>query len=524
MSQPRNRVILIVLDGFAIGENPSTSAIAKANTPFIDELYRKYPWVTLNASGEGVGLPEGQMGNSEVGHMNIGAGRVVYQDITRISLSIRKGEFYKNPSLLGAIEHSKRRSSSLHLIGLFSDGGVHSHLDHLYALLDLANRNDLRRVFVHALTDGRDTPPESGVEFMLQFLRRSTEIGVGSIATIMGRYYGMDRDSRWQRTEMAYRAVTEGVGKRVEDPVAAIQASYQEGVTDEFIKPIVMQAEGAPIATIQDGDAVIFYNFRADRTRQLTRALIMDDFDHFSRRKLDLHFVSMTHYHDDFHVPIAYPPTFLTNTLGEVVSNLGWKQLRIAETEKYAHVTFFFSGGTETPFPGEHRVLIPSPRGVPTYDKKPEMSAHEVTERVIQEIKSGKYEFIILNYANADMVGHSGVMEATIRAVEVLDECLRKVVEAASDQGYVPIVTADHGNADKMIDDDGGPHTAHTKNPVPFILVKDGVEGKLRSGGRLAEIAPTILDLMDVQLPPEMEGVPLLESSEVSGNTSKKMQ
>lgn len=516
MTQPLNRVILIVLDGFGIAENPSFSAITNAKTPFIDELFKDYPWTTLKASSEEVGLPEGQMGNSEVGHMNIGAGRVVYQDITRINLAIRYGETFKNPTLLGAVEHAKKKSSLLHLIGLFSDGGVHSHLSHLYALLELAMRNGLQSVYVHALTDGRDTPPERGARYMREFLEKSAEFGVGKIATIMGRYYGMDRDNRWDRTEKAYRAMTEGAGNPSDDPVAAIEASYKERVTDEFIRPIVIQSNGAPVARIQDGDAVIFFNFRADRTRQLTRALIMDDFSHFPRRKPDIHFVSMTHYHNDFHVPIAFPPSFLTHTLGEIVSSFGWKQLRIAETEKYAHVTFFFGGGNETPFPGEDRDLIPSPRGVPTYDLKPEMSAREVTDRVVEEIKSGKYEFIVLNYANADMVGHSGVMEATVRAVEVLDECLRRVVSGAKREGYVPIITADHGNADKMVDDDGGPHTAHTTNLVPFILVKDDFKGELKSDGRLAEIAPTILDLMGVEAPPEMEGKSLLESQQVS--------
>ncbi len=517
-------MILIVLDGFGIAENTSVSAIAKAKIPIIADLFRKFPWTPLNASSEDVGLPEGQMGNSEVGHMNIGAGRVVYQDITRISLAIRSGEFFKNPALLGAVEHAKKKPSSLHLIGLFSDGGVHSHLQHLIALLDLAKRNGLHSVFVHALTDGRDTPPESGVEYMRQFLRKSAELGVGTIATIMGRYYGMDRDSRWDRTEKAYRAMTEGVGKSSEDPISAIEASYKEGVTDEFIMPIVIQRHGAPVATIQDGDAIVFYNFRGDRTRQLTRALIMDDFGHFPRWKLEIHYVSITHYHADFRVPIAFPPSFLANTLGEIVSRLGWKQLRIAETEKYAHVTYFFGGGNEAPFPGEDRVLIPSPRGVPTYDQKPEMSAREVTDRVVEEIKSGKYELIVLNYANADMVGHSGVMNATIKAVEVLDECLRKVVATSREKGYVVIITADHGNADKMIDDEGGPHTAHTTNLVPFILVKDDFGGELKSQGRLANIAPTILDLMGVDVPPEMEGKSLLDASQVSESTMRMLK
>ena len=524
LKEPQNRLILVVLDGFGIGTDPSVSAIAKARTPFLDSLFKQFPSTTLNASSEDVGLPEGQMGNSEVGHMNIGAGRVVYQDITRINRSIRSGDFFKNPALIGAVGHAKQKSSALHLIGLFSDGGVHSHLNHLYALLELSTRYGLQSVYLHALTDGRDTPPEAGVRYLRQFAKKSNEVGCGAIATIVGRYYAMDRDSRWDRTEKAYRAMTEGKGTLSEDPVRAVEESYREGVTDEFIKPVVIQRNGKPVATIQDRDAVIFYNFRADRTRQLTRALIMGEFGHFSRRKLDIHFVSMTKYHDDFPVPVAFPPTHLTNTLGEIVSNLGWKQLRIAETEKYAHVTFFFGGGRETPFPGEDRVLVPSPRGVATYDQKPEMSAPEVTDRVVEQIENKKYEFIVLNYANADMVGHSGNMAATVRAVEVLDECLRRVVAAARGKGYVVLITADHGNADKMVDDDGGPHTAHTTNLVPFLFIKEDYHGGLKQEGRLADIAPTVLGLMGIDVPAEMEGSSLLLSVELAQGLTKAEQ
>ena len=507
---PETKILLIILDGFGLGHNPAIDAIARAKKPFIDQLLKTYPWTAIDASGEDVGLPNGQMGNSEVGHMNIGAGRVVYQEITRINRSIRMGDFFEKPAFTGAVENARKRDSSLHLIGLLSDGGVHSLNAHLYALIELAKRGGLQRVYVHALLDGRDTPPEAGVKYVKELLEKMKEIGAGEIATVMGRYYGMDRDNRWDRTEIAYRALTEGKGLRVEDPVQAIRSSYEQGVTDEFILPIIHERNGKPVATIQDGDSVIFFNFRTDRPRQLTEAFIGEGFEKFQRRKPDIYFASMAKYRDDFKCPVAFPPTFLTHTLGEIVSGLGLKQLHLAETEKYAHVTFFFNGGREEPFPGEVRELVPSPRGVATYDLKPEMSAYGITAKALEAVNSKEYAFIIMNYANTDMVGHSGKMEATIKAVEVVNDCLGKVIPAAMMNGYTALITADHGNADKMVDDDGGPHTAHTTNWVPFIIVKEGYHAALRKDGKLADIAPTILQLMDIPAPEEMDGKSLI--------------
>jgi 2,3-bisphosphoglycerate-independent phosphoglycerate mutase len=505
-----NKAILIILDGFGIGKNPNIDAIAQANKPFIDHLFRDYPWTTINASSEDVGLPMGQMGNSEVGHMNIGAGRVVYQEITRINRSIRMGDFFEKPAFLDAMEHVKKSDSALHLIGLLSDGGVHSLNTHCYALLQLAKKQGVRRVYVHALLDGRDTAPEKGAMFLAELQEKMGEIGIGEIATVIGRYYGMDRDNRWDRTELTYRMLTDGAGTMTEDPIGAVQASYAAGVTDEFVKPLVVSSHGAPVGRIADGDAVIYYNFRTDRTRQLTRAFLDDPFDKFPRTKLRLYYATMTRYHEDFTCPVAFPPTHLTKTLGEIVSGLGLRQLHIAETEKYAHVTFFFNGGREEPFPGEERVLVPSPRGVATYDLKPEMSAHGITDEALKGLASGDYAFVVMNYANTDMVGHSGKMDATIKAVQVVDACLAKVVPAALAGGYTILITADHGNADKMVDETGGPHTAHTTNWVPFILVRDGERRDLRPEGKLADIAPTILELMGIPVPTEMDGESLL--------------
>ena len=504
-----SKALLIILDGFGLGKNPSIDAIASARKPFINHLFRDYSWCTINASSEDVGLPIGQMGNSEVGHMNIGAGRVVYQEITRINRSIRTGEFFEKPAFLGAVEHAKKKSSALHLLGLLSDGGVHSLQTHLYALLELARKHGLNRVFVHALLDGRDTPPDGGVGYLTELLTKMKELSVGEISTVMGRYYGMDRDNRWERTERAYRAMTQGAGIRTIDPVKAVRDSYGQGITDEFVLPIVCERDGAPAGLIGDGDAVIFFNFRTDRTRQLTRAFIDTPFEKFQRKKLEIYFSTMTQYHDDFTCPVAFPPTFLTKTLGEIISGLGLRQLHIAETEKYAHVTFFFNGGREEPFPGEERVLVPSPRGVATYDQKPEMSAYGITEKAIEGVTGGDYAFVVMNYANTDMVGHSGKMDATIRAVEVVDECLARVVPAALSANYTIFITADHGNADKMVDEKGGPHTAHTTNLVPFIVARDGERPALRPEGKLADIAPTILAFMGIPAPQEMDGVPL---------------
>jgi 2,3-bisphosphoglycerate-independent phosphoglycerate mutase len=512
--KPASRVLLVILDGFGIGNNPAIDAIARARKPFIDGLMKASPWTAINASSEDVGLPSGQMGNSEVGHMNMGAGRVVYQEITRIDRSIRSGEFFGNPALLAATKTARENDSALHLIGLLSDGGVHSMNTHLYALLELARKENVRKVCVHALTDGRDTPPEGGAGFVGELLGKMKETGTGALATLTGRYYGMDRDNRWERTELAYRAMAEGAGTASTDPVAAVRASYAAGVTDEFILPVVFRdGSGRPVGSVNDGDAAIFFNYRTDRTRQLTRAFIDEPFDRFDRKRRAISFVTMTRYHGDFPCPVAFPPSFLTKTLGEILSGLGLRQLHVAETEKYAHVTFFFNGGREEPFPGEERILVPSPRGVATYDRKPEMSAGEITAKTVDAIASGAFDFIVMNYANADMVGHSGNMEATIRAVEVLDECLSRVVPAAGAAGYTTIITADHGNADMMVAPGGGPHTAHTTNWVPFIVAGTGKKYAMRKDGRLADIAPTILKIMGIPAPPEMDGVPLAEET-----------
>ncbi|MDP2208541.1 MAG: 2,3-bisphosphoglycerate-independent phosphoglycerate mutase [Bacteroidota bacterium] len=504
------KVILIILDGFGFGLNPKTDAIQNANKPFIDKLFAENKWTKLTTSGEDVGLPEGQMGNSEVGHMNIGAGRIVWQDITRINRSIRLGEFFNIPAFISAIENAKKNKSAIHLVGLLSDGGVHSMNTHLYALLELAKQHNFQKVFIHALLDGRDTPPDSGIVYLKELQSKIQEIGVGKIATVMGRYYGMDRDNRWERTELAYRALTEGMGQQCSDPIAAVAESYKNSVTDEFIKPIVCLNDGKPVGSVLQNDSFIFFNFRSDRTRQLTRAFIMDDFDKFNREKLNLYFTTMTHYHDDFKVPIAFAPISLTNTMGEILSNRGLKQLRIAETEKYAHVTFFFNGGREEVFKGEDRILVPSPKEVATYDLKPQMSAYEVTDKLIEAIETDKYDFILVNYANCDMVGHSGIMQAAIKAVEAVDKCLSRVVPVAQKHGFIPLITSDHGNADKMAEDSGEPFTAHTLNLVPFIVVQNPAPEKLKENGILADISPTILKLMGMSQPKEMDGSSLI--------------
>ena len=520
MKQPARKVLLIVIDGFGIGTNDKVSAIALAKKPFLDKLSKEYKSTILTASSEDVGLPDGQMGNSEVGHMNIGAGRIVFQEITRINRSIRSREFFKNPAFLLAAENVKRSHSSLHLIGLVSDGGVHSHINHLFALLEFVRSQGVRDVFVHAFLDGRDTPPESGVHYLGELKEKFLTEGVGEIATVMGRYYGMDRDNRWERTEKAYRAITEGIGIRCSDAVEGVKESYKNGITDEFVLPIVVERGGKPMRLLRDEDSVIFFNFRTDRPRQLTRAFITDNFEKFQRRKLDLTFVTMTPYHEEFQCPVAFETMHLRKTLGELVSLHGWKQLRLAETEKYAHVTFFFSGGREEPFEGEDRILVPSPRGVPTYDQKPEMSAYGVTEKGIRALESGQYALIVMNYANPDMVGHSGNMSAAIKAVEVVDDCLSKLIPVAKSASYTVLITADHGNADRMIDDDGDPHTAHTVNSVPFILVDEEFHGNLHRKGKLADIAPTICDLMGMEVPSEMDGESILEPIVVASEKS----
>lgn len=504
-------IILIILDGWGLNPKKEGNAVALANTPTMDYLMAHYPWTTLKAHGEAVGLPEGVMGNSEVGHLNLGAGRIVYQDVTRINKAIRDGSFFENPTLVEAMK--KAKNARLHLLGLISDGRVHSSMTHIYGLLEMAKRHGLKDVFIHGFTDGRDTPPKSALRYIQAVEGYIKEIGVGEFATVSGRYYAMDRDTRWERTQLAYEAMVLGEGVKADVPTEAIEKAYERGETDEFIKPTVIIKNGQPVATIDDKDVVIVFNFRADRVRQITRALTQKDFSFFERKKWPVlsYFVCMTEYDKTFNLPVAFPPEHLKNILGEVISQHGWRQLRIAETEKYAHVTYFFNGGKEDPFPGEDRCLIPSPREVPTYDLKPEMSAPKITEELIKRLKIGKYQFIVLNFANGDMVGHTGVLEATIKACETVDLCLGKILAEIERQKGVAFVTADHGNAEQMIDyETGHPHTAHTLNPVPFIVVKAPVPAiKLRSG-ILADVAPTILTVASLPIPPEMTGKSLL--------------
>lgn len=511
----KNPLALIILDGWGLSPSERGNAIRLAGTPNFARLQENYPYTILDSSGERVGLPEGQMGNSEVGHLNIGSGRVVYQDITRISRAIRNGKFYTNPVLVEAMQKVKVEGLSLHLFGLLSDGGVHSHLTHLYALLKMARRIQLPRVYIHAFLDGRDVPPTSGADYIEQVEGKCREIGVGEIATVSGRYYAMDRDKRWERVEKAFNAIVYGEGERVASAAAAVRESYEKEITDEFVVPkVVVDGSGRPKGMVQRRDAVIFYNFRADRAREITRAFTDRDFDGFARKGgyPGVHFTCMTQYDVTIPAPVAFPPQTLQNTLGEILSESGLKQLRIAETEKYAHVTFFFNGGVEAPNPGEERVLIPSPK-VATYDLKPEMSAPEVTERVLAEIAGDGYDVIILNYANPDMVGHTGVLEAAVQAIRVVDECLGRVVQGVLDKKGVALVTADHGNAEQMLEEDSDePHTAHTTNPVPFILVGEGYrKSRLRDGGALKDIAPTMLEILGIPRPPEMTGCSLLK-------------
>ena len=506
------RHLLVILDGWGIAEDPSVSAIDHADTPFVDSLIEKHPSGTLKASGRAVGLPEGQMGNSEVGHTNLGAGRVVWQEILRISKAIEDESLFENDALVEAAQHAKDNEGKIHLMGCFSDGGVHSHLEHLYGLLELAKRQGLstEQVCVHAFTDGRDTDPHGGVEYVRQFQEAAEEVGVGRLVSIVGRYYAMDRDERWERTERAYRLLTEGTGEAFEDPVAALQASYEDDVTDEFVEPRLIHVDdedavGEKGTRVEDGDAVVFFNFRADRARQLTRAFTDPDFDHFDRTAYDdLHYVMMTPYDDAFDLPVAFDRVNLEGTLGEVVSERGGTQLRVAETEKYAHVTYFFSGGQEEPFEGEDRILVPSP-DVATYDLQPEMSAAEIAERASGALEETDYNLIVLNFANPDMVGHTGDFDAAVAACEAVDAAARQVVTAARDNGYSVNVIADHGNADKLKNPDGSPHTAHTTALVPHVVLKDGFDGPVEDG-KLGDVAPTILALLDEDVPDGMEG------------------
>lgn len=498
----KSPLTLIILDGFGNSSDKKGNAILSANTPNIDKIFSNNPKTELKCSGLDVGLPEGQMGNSEVGHTNIGAGRIVYQELTRITKSIEDGDFFTNEALLKAVDNAKNNDKAFHIMGLMSSGGVHSHIEHIFALLKLAKSHNLSRVYVHAFMDGRDVSPTSGVEFLRKLQNAISEIGIGEIATVSGRYYAMDRDKRFDRVNKAYDALVLGKGIKSGDPTKALENSYKEGITDEFIKPIICLDN----ANISEGDSVVFANFRPDRAREITRVLVDESFSEFETKKLNLCFVCMTQYDISMpNVSIAFKPSPLTNTFGEYISNIGLKQLRIAETEKYAHVTFFFNGGLEEPYKGEDRILINSP-SVATYDEKPEMSAIEVCDKVIEVMRD--YDLIILNFANCDMVGHTGDFAAAMKAVETIDACLARVVSAVSEASGISIITADHGNADQMFENDGvSPFTAHSTNPVPFVVV--GADIKL-SKGKLSDIAPTILDLMGLEKPSEMDGSSLI--------------
>ena len=494
---------LIIMDGFGLAPAAADNAVSLANTPVLDKLFREYAHTTLSASGLDVGLPAGQMGNSEVGHTNIGGGRVVFQDLPRISRAIEDGSFFKNEAYNKAMDDCLKNDSSLHLYGLLSDGGVHSHIDHLFALLQMARDKGLTKVYVHCFLDGRDVSPTSGKGFVQELQDKCAQLGVGRIATVMGRYYAMDRDKRWERVQMAYDAMVYGEGHHSSDPVAAVAESYANGVTDEFVEPVVIDPDG----TISDNDSIIFFNYRPDRAREITRAIVDPDFDGFAREFFPTTYVCNTEYDASMpNVLVAWPRIAVKNGLGEYLSSMGMTQLRIAETEKYAHVTFFFNGGVEKQYPGEDRVLVPSPK-VATYDLQPEMSAFEVCDKCVERIESGAYDVIILNFANCDMVGHTGVLEAAVKAVETVDTCVGRVVDATLKMGGIAMVTADHGNAEDMKQPDGSPMTAHTTNLVPFILCGAGTE--LRPG-RLADIAPTILDVMGLACPEEMDGKTLI--------------
>ncbi|MBR1802757.1 MAG: 2,3-bisphosphoglycerate-independent phosphoglycerate mutase [Clostridia bacterium] len=506
----RKPMMLMILDGFGINENEKANAVKLANTPNIDTLMKTWPTTQIYTSGLNVGLPEGQMGNSEVGHTNIGAGRIVYQELTRITKSIEEGDFFSKQEFVEAIENCKKYHSKLHIMGLLSDGGVHSHNRHLYALLELAKRRDFEDVYVHCFLDGRDTPPASAESYIMKLEEKMKEKGVGKIATIAGRFYSMDRDKRWQRVEKGYRAMVFGEGEKGASAISAIESSYQKEVFDEFVEPTVIYNGEEPVATINNHDSVIFFNFRPDRAREITRSLVDPDFHEFETKPMELYYVCFTQYDETIpNVKIAFKPEALKNTFGEYVSNHGLTQLRIAETEKYAHVTFFFNGGEEKQYPGEDRILVPSPK-VETYDLKPEMSAYEVTDKVVEAILSDKYDCIILNFANPDMVGHTGNLEAAIKAIEAIDECVKKIVDAITEKNGVILMTADHGNAEQMIDyKTGEPHTAHTTNPVPLVLI--GVEGVKLKTGKLADLAPTMLEIMELPKPEEMTGESLIE-------------
>jgi 2,3-bisphosphoglycerate-independent phosphoglycerate mutase len=504
------KAILIILDGWGHGPKPEVSAIAQANTPYVDSLYEKYPNAELTTFGEEVGLPEGQMGNSEVGHLNIGAGRIVYQELARINKAIREGELQKNDKLVAAMQHAKDKGKALHLMGLVSDGGVHSHHKHLMALCDAAEAFGLEKVYIHAFTDGRDTDPKGGKGYLEEVLQH-IDGQSAKLASVIGRYYAMDRDKRWERTKLAYDLLVKGEGEASTDILQTIQEHYDAGETDEFLKPIYCADEdGNPVATIQEDDAVVFFNFRTDRPRQLTTVLTQEDMPDEGMKTIPLHFVTMTRYNADYKgLHVIFTKNDINNTLGEVLAKAGKTQTRIAETEKYPHVTFFFNGGREQEFEGEKRIMIPSPK-VATYDLQPEMSAKEVTEAIIKDIDEQTPDFICLNYANADMVGHTGVFEAAIKAAETVDSCLKSLMEKALSKGYEAIVIADHGNSDYMKNDDGSPHTAHTLNPVPIFYIAEDTHGRSIKDGKLGDVAPTLLKIMGLEVPEEMDGVVLI--------------
>ena len=505
-------VVLMILDGYGLNDNCDHNAVCEGRTPVMDQLMSQCPFVKGNASGLAVGLPDGQMGNSEVGHLNMGAGRIVYQELTRITKSIQDGDFFDVPEFLQAVENCRKNDSALHLWGLVSDGGVHSHNTHIYGLLELARRNGLDKVYVHCFLDGRDTPPASGKGYVEELEAKMKELGVGKVASVMGRYYARDRDNRWDRVERAYNALTRGEGGTAVSAAAGIQASYDAEVNDEFVEPFVVVEDGKPVATVKDNDSVIFFNFRPDRAREITRAFCDDDFKGFARdRRLNLTYVCFTDYDDTIaNKLVAFKKEAIVNTFGQFLADHDMTQARIAETEKYAHVTFFFNGGVEEPNKGEDRILVPSPK-VATYDLQPEMSAPAVCDKLVEAIKSGKYDVVIINFANPDMVGHTGIEDAAIKAIETVDACVGRAVDAVKEMDGVLFICADHGNAEQLVDyETGTPFTAHTTNPVPFILVNADPSYKLREGGCLADIAPTLIELMGMEQPKEMTGKSLL--------------
>jgi 2,3-bisphosphoglycerate-independent phosphoglycerate mutase len=498
------KLMLVIMDGWGLGLVPSSDAIQKAKVPFVTSLYKNYPHTTLVTCGEAVGLPDGQMGNSEVGHLNLGAGRIVYQELQRINVAIKTGELASNPTLLASIDYAKQNNKPLHLLGLVSDGGVHSHTSHLKAICDVCKTKGLSQVYIHAFTDGRDTDPKSGLGY-IENLENHLKNSAGKIATVSGRYYAMDRDKRWERVQLAYDCLVKAEGPVASAAVDSIKANYANNITDEFIKPTIITENGIPIATIKDGDAVLCFNFRTDRCREITEVLSQKDFPDFGMKKLDLHYTTITKYDETFKkVNIIFENDNLQNTLGEVLAKHHKKQIRIAETEKYPHVTFFFSGGRELPFEGETRIMAPSPK-VATYDLQPEMSAAELTDKLLPEIKAGNPDFVCLNFANADMVGHTGIFSAVMKAVETVDACVEKIVTAGLENGYTIFLTADHGNADYMINEDGSPNTAHTLNLVPFFIIDKDWKGSIKPG-KLGDLAPTILKVMGLEIPIEMTG------------------